>query len=139
MHAYMQENNHRDPEIQLNGRRLLEIKDTHKILGSTFDSRLTSWKAHINETRAKAFRRINLLKYLAGMKSGAGHEMMVLSALEYGSAAYRSASNAQLKRLEPVHNKGLRIAQNRKHVRVRIREPRQEAKNHMHSNSRSGK
>jgi hypothetical protein len=36
-------------------------------------------------------------------------EMMVLSALEYGSAAYRSASNAQLKRLEPVHNKGLRI------------------------------
>jgi hypothetical protein len=33
------------------------------------------------------------------------HEMMVLSALEYGSA-----SNAQLKRLEPVHNKGLRIA-----------------------------
>jgi hypothetical protein len=38
------------------------------------------------------------------------HEMMALSALEYGSAAYGSASNAQLKRLEPIHNKGLRIA-----------------------------
>jgi hypothetical protein len=36
------------------------------------------------------------------------HEMMVLSTLEYGSAAYGSARNAHLKRLE--HNKGLRIA-----------------------------
>jgi hypothetical protein len=38
------------------------------------------------------------------------HAMMVLSALEYGSAAYGSPRNAQLKRLEQVHNKGLRIA-----------------------------
>jgi hypothetical protein len=36
--------------------------------------------------------------------------MMVLSALEFGSAAYGSARDRQLKRLEPVHNKGLRIA-----------------------------
>jgi hypothetical protein len=90
--------NHRDPEIQLNGRRRLEIKDTHKILRLTFDSRLT-WKAHINETKAKSFIRINLLKCLAGIKWGADqemllrvHEMMVLSALKYGSAAYWSAS-----------------------------------------------
>jgi hypothetical protein len=52
-----------------------------------------------------------------GMKWGADqgmllrvHEIMVLSALEYGSAAHGSASNAQIKRLEPVHNKALRIA-----------------------------
>jgi hypothetical protein len=90
----------------------LELKDTHKILGLIFDSRLT-WKTHINELRAKAFRRINLLKCLAGMKWGADqgvHEMMVFSALDYGSAVYESASNAQLKRMEPVPNKGLRIA-----------------------------
>jgi hypothetical protein len=42
MHAHIQErvrtHNHRDDsEIQLNGRRL-EIKDTHTILGLTFDS-----------------------------------------------------------------------------------------------------
>jgi hypothetical protein len=36
------------------------------------------------------------------------HEMLVLPALEYGSAAYGSANNAQLKRPEPVHNKGLK-------------------------------
>jgi hypothetical protein len=35
------------------------------------------------------------------------HEMMVWSALEYGSAVSGSAINAQLKRLEPVHNKEL--------------------------------
>jgi hypothetical protein len=40
----------------------------------------------------------------------------------------RSASNAQLKRLEPVHNKGLRIALGK-----------EKAKNHKHGNSRSGK
>jgi hypothetical protein len=38
------------------------------------------------------------------------HNLMVSSALQYGSAVYGSARNAQLKRLEPVHNKGLRIA-----------------------------
>jgi hypothetical protein len=49
-------------------------------------------------------------------------EMMVFSALEYGSAAYGLwvDHNAKLKRLEPVHNKGLRNwrflrVQNRKH------------------------
>jgi hypothetical protein len=43
------------------------------------------------QKRAKAFRRINRLKCLAGIKWGADqgmllrvHEMMVLSALEYG-------------------------------------------------------
>jgi hypothetical protein len=78
-------------------RRLnLELEETHKILGLVFDSWLT-WKTHINELRAKAFRRINLLKFLAGMKWGADqgvHEMMVLSALEYSSTVYESASNA---------------------------------------------
>jgi hypothetical protein len=38
------------------------------------------------------------------------HEMLVLSALEYGSVAYGSARDGQLKRLEPMHNKGIRIA-----------------------------
>jgi hypothetical protein len=33
-----------------------------------------------------------------------------LSALEYGSIAYGSATDGQLKRLEPIHKKGLRIA-----------------------------
>jgi hypothetical protein len=38
------------------------------------------------------------------------HEMMILSALEYGSVAYGSARQSELKRLEAIQNKGLRIA-----------------------------
>jgi hypothetical protein len=36
--------------------------------------------------------------------------MLVLSAVEFGSVAYGSASKTQLKKLDPIHNKGLRIA-----------------------------
>jgi hypothetical protein len=36
--------------------------------------------------------------------------MLVLSAVEFGSAAYGSARKTQLKKLDPIHNKGLRIA-----------------------------
>jgi hypothetical protein len=61
--------NHRDPEIRFNGHRL-EIKNTHKILGLIVDNRPT-WKTHINEMRANASKRMNLLKCLAGMNWGA--------------------------------------------------------------------
>jgi hypothetical protein len=78
------------------------------------------------------------------------HEMIVLSALEYGSAAYGSAaSNAQLKRLEPVYNKGLRLALGTFCI-CRTENiicesgferlgGKEKAKNHKHGNSRSGK
>jgi hypothetical protein len=36
--------------------------------------------------------------------------MLVLSAVEFGSAAYGSARKTQLKKLDPIHNKGLCIA-----------------------------
>jgi hypothetical protein len=36
------------------------------------------------------------------------HEMIILSAVDFGSAAYGSARDGQLKRLEPVHTKGLK-------------------------------
>jgi hypothetical protein len=36
--------------------------------------------------------------------------MFILSALDYGSIAYGSATDGQLKRLDPIHNRGLRIA-----------------------------
>jgi hypothetical protein len=102
-----------DPQIRLNGQSL-KVKNTHKILGITFENRLT-WKAHITE--AKSAKRINLLRSLTGTNWGADqgmllwiHEMFILSALENGSTAYGSATDGQLKRLEPIHNRRLRIA-----------------------------
>jgi hypothetical protein len=106
---------HPDPLLNLEGQRL-KMSNTHKILGLTFDRSMT-WKAHIDEVRIKTLKRLNVLKSLAGMKWGADqgmllrvHEMLILSALEYGSAAYGSARETQLRRLEPMHSKGLRIA-----------------------------
>jgi hypothetical protein len=103
---------HPDPQIRLNG-QILQVKNTHKILGITFDNRLT-WKAHITEAKAKAAKRMNVVRKLAGTNWGAMllriQQMFILSALEYGSIAHGSATDGQLKRLEPIHKRGLRIA-----------------------------
>jgi ribonuclease HI len=107
--------NHSDPTIRLNG-QTLEVVNTHKILGLTLDSQLT-WRPHIENLKAKCSKRLNILKHLAGTQWGADqstlirvHKMLVLSAMEFGSAAYGSARNTQLKKLDPTHNNGLRIA-----------------------------
>jgi hypothetical protein len=50
------------------------VKNTHKILGITFDNRLT-WKAHITE--AKAAKRMNVLRSLAGTNWGADQSMHI--------------------------------------------------------------
>jgi hypothetical protein len=107
---------HTDPVLRLKGQRL-EISNTHKILGLTFDISHLIWKTHIDKVRTKTLKRLNVLKNLARMEWGAYqemllrvHEMLVLSALEYGNVIYGSARDGQLKRLEPMHNKGLNIA-----------------------------
>jgi hypothetical protein len=94
--------NQTDPVLRLKGQQL-EISNSHKILGLTFDRHLT-WKTHIDEVRTKVMKRLNLLKSLAGMRWGADqgmllrvHEMLVLSALEYGSVAYGFDRDGQLK------------------------------------------
>jgi hypothetical protein len=77
------------------------VKNTHKILGITFENRLT-WKAHITEAKAKAAKTMNVLRSLAGTNLGADqgmllriHEMLIFSAQEYGSIAYGSATDGQ--------------------------------------------
>jgi hypothetical protein len=103
--------NHDHPQIRLNG-QILEVKNTHKILGITFDNRLT-WKAYITGAKAKAGKRMNVLRSLAGTNWGADQgmlpriiEIFILSTLEYGSIAYGSPTDE----LESIHNRGLRIA-----------------------------
>jgi hypothetical protein len=38
------------------------------------------------------------------------HRMIILSTLRYGKEVYGSASQAILKKLEPTHNRGLKLA-----------------------------
>jgi hypothetical protein len=95
----------------------LEVVDTHRILGLILDRQLT-WSPHIKTVKAKCSKRLSLLRHLAGTQWGADqstlprvHKMLVLlSAVEFGSAANGSARKTQLKKLDPIHNKGLRIA-----------------------------
>jgi hypothetical protein len=88
----------------------------HRILGLTFDERL-NWKEHIKDVKARATRKLNLLKSLSHTSWGSDqktllgiHQMIVLSTLRYGEEAYGSASCAVLRQLEAVHHKGVRLA-----------------------------
>jgi hypothetical protein len=72
----------------------LEVIDTHRILGLILDREL------------KCSKKLNLLRHLARTQWRAVqstllriHKMLVLLAVEFGSAAY-----------DLIHNKGLRIA-----------------------------
>jgi hypothetical protein len=87
MHICRKRNHdHPNPQIGLNG-RILEVKNTHKILGITFDNRLT-WKVYITEAKAKTAKSMNVLRSQTGTNWGAEqgmllrtHEMFILSAL----------------------------------------------------------
>jgi hypothetical protein len=64
----------------------------------------------------KQRKKINLIKCLSHTKWGADqqnlikiHQMIVLSTLSYGEEAYGSTSQAILKKLEPAHNRGLKL------------------------------
>jgi len=101
--------------VELRGQVIEEVNSL-KILGLTFDKRLT-WKTHVKNAKIKAKQRLNIIRCLAGTTWGAdrevllkAHHAIILSALRYGETAYGSASESILKALEPIHNQGLRIA-----------------------------
>jgi hypothetical protein len=92
--------NHPDPTIRLNG-HILKVVNTHRILGLIMDRQLT-WRPHIETMKAKCSKRLNLLRHLAGTQCGVDqstllriHKMLVLLAVEFGSAANRSARKIQ--------------------------------------------
>jgi hypothetical protein len=67
----------------LNGHSL-EIKNTHKILGPTFDNRLT-WKTHIDEVRSKCIKKKELAKMPGWNELGSRPRNVVGSARDDGS------------------------------------------------------
>jgi hypothetical protein len=92
-------------DIWIKGTKIEQVSK-HKILGLIFDTRM-DWNEHI------------LTSCLAHSKWGGGtdqenvltiHKMIILRTLRYGEEAYGSASKAVLKKLEPTHNRGIRLA-----------------------------
>ena len=90
---------------------------THaKFLGLHFDQRMT-WKFHVNHLRDSCSKVLHLLKKLSHTKWGSDrstllylHRTLLLSKIDYGSHLYSSASTSLLKKLDPLHNAGLRYA-----------------------------
>ena len=87
-----------------------------KFLGVVFDTRLT-FLPHIKELKTACTRRLNLLKVIAHTSWGGDrrtllrlHESLILSKLDYGSQVYGSAMPSYLKKLDPIHNTGLRLS-----------------------------
>ncbi|XP_072402517.1 uncharacterized protein [Diabrotica undecimpunctata] len=64
-----------NPILTYNG-VLLDVIDHHKVLGLTFDSRLT-WNTHIQETKGNCLKNINILKSLAHFHRGADEEVLL--------------------------------------------------------------
>jgi ribonuclease HI len=102
-------------KLELEGHTIEEVPIL-RILGLTFDMKLL-WKTHIKDVKARAKKRINILRCLAGTEWGAdrdvllrAHHAIVLSALRYGETAYGSACKSLLDQLESIHNTGTAIA-----------------------------
>ena len=104
-----------DPVLKLN-ETLLPVKQEQKFLGVVFDKKL-NFLSHINNLKAKANKALNVLKVLSRKRWGSDrkcllhiYRSLVRSKLDYGSIIYGSARGSYLNRLDPVHNKGLRLA-----------------------------
>jgi hypothetical protein len=83
----------------------------HRILGIIIDDRL-NWKVHL-----KAGKKLGLLKTLAHKQWGGDqktllriYRLIVLSTLRYEESIYGPATKPALKTLEPIHNKGVKLA-----------------------------
>lgn len=92
----------------------LPIQNEQKFLDITFDKKLT-FLPHINILKKKASRALNILKVLSRKRWGSDrscllqvYRSVVRSCLGYGCIVYGSARQSYIKRLDPIHNLGLR-------------------------------
>jgi ribonuclease HI len=93
----------------------LTFEDQQTYLGVTFDRRQT-WKQHILTAEAKARRKLNIMRKLAGTQWGATEKILktvyqgsVRPHLEYGSSSFMTAAKTHLQTLDKVQNQALRI------------------------------
>ena len=115
MHFCQSRKLHLDPELTLDGVQI-EVVPEFKFLGLLFDSKL-SFIPHINYLSNKCQKALNLLRVVSSMDWGADKKVLlrlyrslVRSKLDYGSVVYGSARQSYLRKLDSIHNQGLRLA-----------------------------
>lgn len=102
-----------DPQLKMYGQIIARVKD-FRFLGVWFDEKLT-WNVLI-KVHAKCKKILNVMRCLTGSEWGARmsalkviYVALIRSVLDYGSAAYASASKSLLKKLEVVQSQALRL------------------------------
>ena len=103
-----------NPTLKL-GNVPIEFVEEHKFLGLIWDNKL-NFRAHIDYLKKKCIKALDLLKVVSHTVWGSDtktliklYKSLVLSKLDYGAIVYMSASNVYLKKLDVVHNQGLRL------------------------------
>ncbi|KAL1447697.1 hypothetical protein WDU94_005615 [Cyamophila willieti] len=93
----------------------IKFETNAKWLGLIFDSKL-SWDSHINETKIKCLRALNIMKILCNRNWGLRrhtllklYQALVLPILDYGCTIYGSANETNLNKLNVIHNTALRM------------------------------
>ena len=115
MHFCQSRKLHLDPELTLDGIQI-EVVPEFKFLGLLFDSKL-SFIPHINYLSNKCHKALNLLRVVSSMDWGADRKVLlrlyrtlVRSKLDYGCIVYGSARQSYIRKLDSIHNQGLRLA-----------------------------
>ena len=115
MHFCQSRKLHLDPELTLDGVQI-EVVPEFKFLGLLFDCKLT-FIPHINYLSNKCQKALNLLRVVSSMDWGADRKVLlrlyrslVRSKLDYGCVVYGSARQSYLRKLDSIHNQGLRLA-----------------------------
>ena len=104
------------PNIKIEvGGSPINIKHSARFLGMIFDKSLT-WSEHIEYVINKCNKRLNLMRAVSGTRWGANetslltiYRILIRSILDYGAAAYDSASISQLRKLDKIQYSALKL------------------------------
>ena len=103
------------PTIKIENEEI-PYQSTLKILGITFDGPNLTWKPHIDNLVITCQKRLNIMRSLAGVKTGMSRDLLKLyyetqikSLLSYGLPIYSSAAPSNLNKLSVFHNTAARL------------------------------
>lgn len=111
---FTRKRNRDNPRLNFQGHEII-FTNTTKWLGLHFDEKL-SWQKHINETKLKGMKAMNIMRMLSNRNWGIRRNVLlklyhafVLPILDYGCIVYGSANPAALSKLNVVQNTALRL------------------------------
>ena len=114
MHFYRSRKIHLDPKLTSDDVQI-EVVPEFNFLGLLFDSKL-SFIPHINYLSNKCQKALNLIRVVSSTDWGADRKVLfrlyrtlVRSKLDYGCIVYSSAQQSYLRKLDSIHNQGLRL------------------------------